>query len=76
MSLDYATLSTLRDRHAAWRLLASPHAPLVACFLPRVHVAPNVRVISEADLAEALKEELIEFPERASAACAETAELD
>ena len=56
--MDHATLSTLRDRHPAWRLLASPHAPLVASFLHRVYVAPNVRVMSEADLSEALEDEL------------------
>ncbi len=56
--MDRATLATLRDRNPAWRLLASPHAPLVAGFLHRVFVAPNVRVMSEADLAEALEDEL------------------
>ncbi|MFO0144484.1 MAG: DUF3375 domain-containing protein [Betaproteobacteria bacterium] len=62
--MDYATLSTLRDRHPAWRLLASPHAPLVASFLRRVFVAPNVRVMSEADLAEALEDELFALREQ------------
>ncbi|MDZ4325288.1 MAG: DUF3375 family protein, partial [Pseudomonas sp.] len=42
--MNHATLVTLRDRHPAWRLLASPHAPLVANFLHRVFVAPNERV--------------------------------
>jgi len=58
VSLDFASLATLRDRHPAWRLLASQHAPLVASFLHRAYVAPNVRVMSEADLAEALEDEL------------------
>ena len=49
--MDHANLSALRDRHPAWRLLASTHAPLVVSFLRRVFMAPNVRVISEADLA-------------------------
>jgi hypothetical protein len=62
--LDHATLSTLRDRHPAWRLLASPYAPLVASFLHRVFVAPNVRVMSEADLAEALEDELFALREQ------------
>ncbi len=56
--MDHATLATLRDRHPAWRLLSSPHAPLAASFLHRVFVAPNVRGMSEADLAEALEDEL------------------
>lgn len=67
MSLDHASLTILRDRHPAWRLLASPHAPLVASFLHRVFVAPNVRVMSEADLAEALEDELFALHEQAGA---------
>jgi hypothetical protein len=62
--VDHATLSTLRDRHPAWRLLASPHAPLVASFLHRVFVVPNVRVMNEADLAEALEDELFALREQ------------
>lgn len=58
MSLDYATLDTLRSHHPAWRLLRSDHAPLVASFLERVFVTPNVRVMAAADLAEALEDEL------------------
>jgi flagellar motility protein MotE (MotC chaperone) len=65
--MDYATLAMLRDRHCAWRLLASPHAPLVASFLHRVFVAPNVRVMSEADLAEALEDELFALREQLGA---------
>lgn len=64
MSLDFASLATLRDRHPAWRLLASQHAPLVASFLHRAYVAPNVRVMSEADLAEALEDELFALREQ------------
>lgn len=62
--MDYATLSALRDRHPAWRLLASPHAPFIASFLHRVFVAPNVRVISAADLTEALEDELFALREQ------------
>lgn len=56
--LDFATLDALRTHHPAWRLLRSDHAPLVASFLQRVFVAPNVRVMAAADLAEALEDEL------------------
>jgi hypothetical protein len=62
--VDHSTLATLRDHHPAWRLLASTHAPLVASFLHRVFVAPNVRVMSEADLAEALEDELFALREQ------------
>lgn len=58
MTFDFATLDTLRTHHPAWRLLRSDHAPLVASFLYRVFVAPNVRVMAAADLAEALEDEL------------------
>ncbi|MDA8389203.1 MAG: DUF3375 domain-containing protein [Gammaproteobacteria bacterium] len=67
MTCDFATLEALRDRHPAWRLLCSDHAPLVASFLHRVFVAPNVRVMSEADLAEALEDELFALRETQSA---------
>lgn len=58
MTLDFATLDALRTHHPAWRLLRSDHAPLVASFLQRVFVMPNVRVMAAADLAEALEDEL------------------
>lgn len=58
MSLDPTTLAALRQHHPAWRLLRSEHAPLVAGFLHRVFIAPNVRVMPAADLAEALEDEL------------------
>ena len=63
----HTTLQSLRDRHPAWRLLASPHAPLVASFLHRVFVAPNVRLMSEANLAEALEDELYALREQGAA---------
>ena len=55
MALDYATLELLRQNHAAWRLLCAHHAPLVAGFLHRVFIVPNVRNLSQADLVEALE---------------------
>ncbi|WP_438868891.1 DUF3375 domain-containing protein [Pseudomonas sp. L1(2025)] len=56
--MDYATLESLRTHHPAWRLLRSDHGPLVASFLHRAFVAPNVRSISAAYLAESLEDEL------------------
>ncbi len=58
MPLDYLTLDTLRRSHPAWRLLDSPHAPLAASFLHQVFVAPNVRVMAQADLVEKLEDTL------------------
>lgn len=64
MSLDYATLDVLLQGHPAWRLLRSDHAPLVVSFLHRVFIEPNVRVVPQADLAEALEDELFDLRER------------
>jgi len=64
MSLDYAILDLLRQSHPAWRLLRSDHAPLVASFLHRVFITPNVRVMAQSDLAEALEDELFALRER------------
>ncbi|MBK9325169.1 MAG: DUF3375 domain-containing protein [Hydrogenophilales bacterium] len=58
MPLDYTTLDTLRRSHPAWRLLDSPHAPLVASFLHQAFVVPNERVMAQADLVEKLEDVL------------------
>ena len=62
--MNYAHLSALRAHHPAWRLLASPHAPLIVGFLHRVFVVPNTRMMSEADLVEALDDELFALREQ------------
>jgi hypothetical protein len=64
MNLDYTTLELLRQSHPAWRLLRSDHAPLVASFLHQIFIAPNVRVMAQSDLAEALEDELFALRER------------
>ena len=58
MALDHATLESMRRQHPAWRLLGADSAPLVASFLHRVFVVPNVRVMAQSDLAEALEDTL------------------
>jgi flagellar motility protein MotE (MotC chaperone) len=67
MSIDFSTLDALRTHHPAWRLLRSDHAPLVASFLHRVFIAPNVRVMPAVDLAEALEDELYGLREQLGA---------
>lgn len=64
MALDYATLELIRQNHPAWRLLCAHHAPLVAGFLHRVFIMPNVRNLSQADLVEALEDELFVLREQ------------
>jgi hypothetical protein len=67
MPLDHSTLDALRTHHPAWRLLRSDHASLVVSFLHRVFVVPNERVISAADLSEALEDELFALRDRLGA---------
>ncbi len=62
--MDFGTLDSLRTHHPAWRLLRSEHAPLIASFLHRVFVLPNVRVMAAADLSEALDDELYALRQR------------
>ena len=64
MPLDLPTLETMRRQHPAWRLLAADSAPLVASFLHRVFIVPNVRTMSQADLAEALEDMLFTLREQ------------
>jgi hypothetical protein len=76
LSIDYGTLDLLRLNHPAWRLLRSDHAPLVASFLQRVFIMPNVRVMAQADLSEALEDELFALRERLGAAAFPKSALD
>ena len=64
MSLDFTTLGLLRQNHPAWRLLNSPHAPLVASFLQRAFITPNERLLAQADLVEALEDTLFVLREQ------------
>ncbi len=63
MSLEYQTLNQLRKTHPAWRLLMADHAPLIASFLDRVFIQPNVRVMSQADLVSRLEDSLFQLRE-------------
>ncbi len=67
MALDYATLELLRQNHPAWRLLCAHHAPLVASFLHRVFLVPNLRNLAQADLVEALEDELFALRQKLGA---------
>ena len=41
--MDYSTLAHLRKHDTTWRLLTSPHAPLIISFLFAVFIKPNER---------------------------------
>lgn len=64
MRFDYASMDILRQHHPAWRLLRADHAALLASFLHRAFVAPNVRNVAQGDLVEALEDELFGLRER------------
>ncbi len=63
MSLDYATLTSLRKNHPAWRLLLADHAPLIVAFLQQAFVSTNLRVINQADLESKLEDHLFQLRE-------------
>jgi len=67
MALDYDTLELLRRNHPAWRFLCAHHAPLVAGFLHRAFIVPNVRNLSQADLVETLEDHLFVLREQLGA---------
>lgn len=48
-------------------MLAAEHAPLIGSFLHRAFIAPNVRVMAQSDLAEALEDTLFDLRERLGA---------
>src|SRR5258707_7650203 len=56
--MDYRTLETLRRRHPAWRLLNADHAPLIVGFLHDTFIRPNVRTLSQGELATRLEDYL------------------
>jgi len=58
MSSDYQSLDALQQSHPAWRLLVSPHAPLMVSFFQKVFIERNARVRDRSDLTEELEGEL------------------
>jgi Protein of unknown function (DUF3375) len=56
--MDFETLDRLRQSHPAWRLLRADHAPLIASFLYRTYVKPNVRSLPESELILKLEDQL------------------
>lgn len=56
--VDYAALTTLRERHPAWRLLRAGNAALVLSFLGQFFVEDNRGACSASVLADALDDHL------------------
>jgi hypothetical protein len=62
--LDYDILSEMKRKNSAWRLLLADSSPLIISFLNNAFIAPNVRTMSESDLAGRLDDELYFLRER------------
>jgi len=56
--MDFEALDRLRQSHPAWRLLKADSAALVASFLHRTFLKPNIRTLSESELALKLEDYL------------------
>ncbi len=61
--MDYQQLVLQRRSHPAWRLLAADHAPMIASFLHRAFVAPNMRTMPRQELAAQLDDHLFQLHE-------------
>lgn len=64
MDLEYADIELLRASHPGWRLLCSPHAPLLITFLNRTFIKPNIRTMGARTLASLLEDQLYALRER------------
>lgn len=63
--MDYSQLESLRKGYPAWRLLAADNAVLVASFLHRTFIVPNVRTCPEPELVSKLDDYLYHRESRA-----------
>lgn len=56
--MDYASIDSLRERHAAWRLLRAGNASLILSFLGRFFVEGNRGTTAASEVAAALDDDL------------------
>lgn len=56
--MDHDFLTSLKRNHPAWRLLTADSAPFVIAFLHQTFIRPNVRILSEQELASKLEDYL------------------
>lgn len=54
--MNHDFLTSLKRNHPAWRLLTADTAPFVIAFLHRTFIQPNVRSLSEEELASKLED--------------------
>ena len=56
--MDFHSLEALRRQHPAWGLLKADHAPLIASFLQRVFITPNIRTLAQPEIRSKLEDAL------------------
>lgn len=76
VNYDYATFDEMHTHSPAWRLMRSDHAPMVISFLYRAYLKDNVRVMSAAELSDALEDHLFTLREQSSENAYPRAALD
>lgn len=57
-AMDYDQLVALKRNHPAWRLLGADHGPMIASFLHRSFIVPNIRTFARQQLASQLDDHL------------------
>jgi hypothetical protein len=56
--MEYDQLVSLKKNHPAWRLLSADNGPMIASFLQRSFIVPNIRTIARQQLASQLDDHL------------------
>jgi hypothetical protein len=63
--VDYRSLQSLRRANPAWKLMLADHAPMILSFLHKTFVQPNLRTMSQSELASKLADYLYALRELA-----------
>lgn len=61
MALSYSLLAQLFKTHPSWKLLRADNAPLIVAFVDYAFIQPNIRYMSQADLAAKLDDMLYQL---------------
>jgi uncharacterized protein DUF3375 len=63
--VDYRSLQSLKRTNPAWKLMLADHAPMIISFLHKTFIQPNLRTMSQPELASKLADYLYAFRELA-----------
>jgi hypothetical protein len=64
-TMEYDQLVSLKKNHPAWRLLSADNGPMIASFLHRSFIIPNIRTFARQQLASQLDDHLYHLHARA-----------